>query len=639
MPFKTVAMDLITDLPVLDGFDAIFTITDHDTTKATVFIPCNKTIDALNAAQLYTRYVFPYYGALKKIISDRDPRFTAQLAKELCRLLDIKQNISTVYHPQTDGQSERSNQWLEQYVQIYTNYQQMDWATWLLLAQYVHNSWTSSTTKKTPFELLMGYTPRLHVSTSLSHMPEAASRHDQLLMAHTTALTAIKNAQQMLLKHTLRKKGQRHFRPFSVGQKVWLEGMNLKTSHPTKKFTPKRYGPFPITDVISLVVYRLTLPLSWKIHNVFHVSLLTPYKETEEHGPNFAEPPLELIDEQEKYEVEQVLASRLYGRWKKLQYLIRWKGYSHAHDSWTAADDVHAPDLVQAFHRGSPQAPGPIAYINTLGITKTPQLMSSGIPTHSTSSSRPFIHNGAQHVLRTGTTLWPQDKYELSWVGMDPLYFVCVVRSANTHLSRPDTLTIPPTTNDDDESTMPVVRTSGGTPGGDRMAESDATGADTLAPRHPDPRPVSPARSNVSRRGHDEDQGSLPPPGAYYNDDDIASTYSLKLEYLDNPTEPLSEAQRHEAGLVDVAAHSNSNQLPVHAAAAAAAAAGTTAATTSLPELAIAHYDPVSCCYAVDNDDVCIDTPAQPPHGRHPDQQSGSCHDHGCHAFFSYCMI
>jgi Integrase zinc binding domain/Chromo (CHRromatin Organisation MOdifier) domain len=350
MPFETVAMDLIMDLPMSDGFDAIFTITDHDTTKATVFIPCNKTIDVLGAAQLYTKHVFPYYRAPKRIISDRDPHFTAQLAKELCCLLDIKQNISTTYHPQTDGQSEHLNQWLEQYIQIYTNYQQTDWTAWLLLAQYVHNSWTSSTTKKTPFNLLMGYMLRLHVSTSQSPIPEVTNRCDRLLMACTTVLIAIRNAQQVLLKHVLRKKGQRHFHPFVVGQKVWLEGTNLKTSHPTKKFAPKQYGPFPITDVILPMVYCLTLPPSWKIHNVFHVLLLTPYKEMEEHGPNFAEPPLELIEEQEEYKVEQVLALRLYGCWKKLQYLIRWKGYSHAHDSWVSADDVHAPDLVQAFH-------------------------------------------------------------------------------------------------------------------------------------------------------------------------------------------------------------------------------------------------------------------------------------------------
>jgi Chromo (CHRromatin Organisation MOdifier) domain len=214
------------------------------------------------------------------------------------------------------------------------------------LAQYIHNSWTSSTTKKMPFDLLMGYTPRLHVSRTQSHMPEATNWHNQLLIAYTMAMTAIKNAQQVLLKHALRKKGQCHFRPFVVGQKVWLEGTNLKTSHPTKKLTPKCYSPFPIIDVISPVVYHLTLPLSWKIHNIFHVSLLMPYKEMEEHRPNFAKPPPELIEEHEEYEVEQVLASRLFGRWKKLQYLIQWKGYSYAHDSWMLADDVHAPDLV-----------------------------------------------------------------------------------------------------------------------------------------------------------------------------------------------------------------------------------------------------------------------------------------------------
>jgi hypothetical protein len=176
---------------------------------------------------MYTKHMFPYYRAPRKIISDQDPRFTADLAKELCCLLDVKQNISTAYHLQTDGQSERLNQWLEQYVQIYTNYQQTDWTAWLPLAQYVHNSWTSSTTKKMPFDLLMGYMPRLHLSMSQSHMLEAASRHNQLLMACTTALTAIRNTQQMLLKHALRKKGQHHFHPFIVGQKVWLEGTNV----------------------------------------------------------------------------------------------------------------------------------------------------------------------------------------------------------------------------------------------------------------------------------------------------------------------------------------------------------------------------------------------------------------------------
>jgi transposase InsO family protein len=102
--------------------------------------------------------VFPHYGAPKKVISDRDTRFTAQFSLKLCRGLGIERNISTAYHPQTDGQLERTNQWLEQYLQIYSNYQQDDWARWLLLAQSVHNAWPSSTMEKTLFNLVMGHT-------------------------------------------------------------------------------------------------------------------------------------------------------------------------------------------------------------------------------------------------------------------------------------------------------------------------------------------------------------------------------------------------------------------------------------------------------------------------------------------------
>jgi hypothetical protein len=114
------------------------------------------------------------------------------------------------------------------------------------------------------------------------------------------------------------------------------------------------------------------------------------------------------------------------------------------------------------------------------------------------------------------------------------------------------------------------------------MTQPDEARADTLAPRHPTPWPISPARSNLSRRSHDEDWGAPPPPRAYYNDDDIASSYSLELEYLNDPTEPLTESQRHEARLVDVPTNNDPDQ------------SRTTAATTNLPELVVTHYDPVS---------------------------------------------
>jgi Chromo (CHRromatin Organisation MOdifier) domain len=92
------------------------------------------------------------------------------------------------------------------------------------------------------------------------------------------------------------------------------------------------------------------LPPQWRIHNVFHASLLTPYKETEEYGENFTQPPPELVEGQEEYEVEQIIDSRRWGRVRKLQYLLRWKGYSRAHDSWQDATEVHAPRLVKEYY-------------------------------------------------------------------------------------------------------------------------------------------------------------------------------------------------------------------------------------------------------------------------------------------------
>ena len=97
------------------------------------------------------------------------------------------------------------------------------------------------------------------------------------------------------------------FTPFEVNDKVWLEARNLKRNILDPKFAPKREGPFTITKALSPLSYELKLPTSWKIHPVFHASLLTPYHENEIHGLNFPAPPLDLIDNEEEYEIERIL--------------------------------------------------------------------------------------------------------------------------------------------------------------------------------------------------------------------------------------------------------------------------------------------------------------------------------------------
>ena len=173
-PFQTISWDLITDLPTSGNYNSVLTIVDHDCTKAALFFPCDKSVDAIGVAAIYAKQVFPHYGTPRKIISDRDPRFTAKFARAICAQLNIKQNISTAYHPQTDGQSERANARLEQYLRIYGNAEQDDWVALLPMAQYVHNSWINTSTGYTPFDLLIGHTPTMNVSTDVTNVPEVA---------------------------------------------------------------------------------------------------------------------------------------------------------------------------------------------------------------------------------------------------------------------------------------------------------------------------------------------------------------------------------------------------------------------------------------------------------------------------------
>ena len=130
-PFTSIAMDFIVKLPLSDSYDTILTITDTFS-KVSIFIPCNETINAKQTTKLYATYVLPHYRLPCHIISDCDPHFTSVFSRELCCTLGITQNISTAYHPQTDGQLERMNQCLEQYLWIFINYHQQDWASLLL---------------------------------------------------------------------------------------------------------------------------------------------------------------------------------------------------------------------------------------------------------------------------------------------------------------------------------------------------------------------------------------------------------------------------------------------------------------------------------------------------------------------------
>ena len=131
---------------------------------------------------------------------------------------------------------------------------------------------------------------------------------------------------------------------WTKGQKVWLNAKNLMLPYGSIKLAPRQHGPFEIEEVRSPVVYQLKLPPQWTIHPVFHASLLTPYVETNEHGTNYTRPPPDMIGGEEQYKVKVIRAH--WQRNRKLQYLIKWKGYPESDNTWEPVENVQAPLLV-----------------------------------------------------------------------------------------------------------------------------------------------------------------------------------------------------------------------------------------------------------------------------------------------------
>uniref|UniRef100_A0A0W0GF26 RNA-directed DNA polymerase n=2 Tax=Moniliophthora roreri TaxID=221103 RepID=A0A0W0GF26_MONRR len=309
LPFQIISMDLITDLPKITECDSILVVVDHAATKGVIFIPCHKKIDATDTAELLFQHVYKRFGLPDKIISDRDLRFAAE----------------------TDGETERVNQEVEIFLRFFCAKEQTKWKELLHFAEFAHNSRTHSVTKNSPFYLTMGYHPRpLPTVFEKTTVPSVEKRVAELkkLREETSALLDI-------AARRVKERSGRNLDKFEKGQKVWLEGKNLSLGYPSPKLSPKREGPFEITEILGPVTYRLKLPFQWRIHPVFHASLLSPFKETDVHGPNFLEPPPDIVEGQEEYEVEAIIGHRPKRKNQPpKEYLVSWKGYDSSHNQW-----------------------------------------------------------------------------------------------------------------------------------------------------------------------------------------------------------------------------------------------------------------------------------------------------------------
>ena len=356
-PWEHITIDFITRLPISQGYNAIMVVVDWFT-KYVIVIPTTAEISSMGTAKLFRNNVWKQFGIPWKVISDQGPQFAAQFMKDLHQLVGTKTNISTAYHPQTDSQTERMNQEIEQYLHIFMNERQTDWVDWLSLATFSYNDKEQTSTGQLPFFLNHGR----HPNKGLEPRQEVKSQVAQdfinnLTKARTEAqATLTKVAETMKTFYDKKRAGAHNY---DKGDKVWLEGSNITMTQPSKKLGEKWYGPFEVLGKEGLMAYRLKLPATWKkIYPGFNEALLTPYKPPvypQQQLPQLA-PPI-IVEGDEEYEVDEILDSWM--RNFKLQYLVRWKDYPTRVDwTWEPESNImHAPEAIKDFHTKNPSVP------------------------------------------------------------------------------------------------------------------------------------------------------------------------------------------------------------------------------------------------------------------------------------------
>jgi hypothetical protein len=361
--FDTVALDFVGPLPPEDGFDMILTITD--TLGADIhIIPIKSTISAPEVATILFNEWYCENGLMLNLISDRDALFTSEVWQELHKLTGVRLKMSTAYHPETDGSSERTNKTITQAIRYHVDVNQKGWVKTLPRVRFAIMNTVNASTGFTPFQLKTGRSPRL--------IPPLAPAANDATPAQISAQEVIdrinldvSQAQDALVAAKIRQAYHANEQRapeirYKIDDLVMLSTENRRRNYKRKgakrvaKFMPRFDGPYTIVDANpDKSTYTLRLPNSQRTYPGFHAKLLKPF-----HPNNDAEYPDRALprpgiviteDGTEEVLVDKIVDERNRGRGK--QYLVRWVGYGKEHDEWISGKDLENNEALDVWER------------------------------------------------------------------------------------------------------------------------------------------------------------------------------------------------------------------------------------------------------------------------------------------------
>jgi len=338
-PFIDISMDFVEGLPKSEGKDVIMVIVDRFS-KYAHCVALNHPYAAPTIARAFMDNIYKLHGTPASITSDRDPVFLSRFWKELFNNQGVNLHHSTAYHPQTDGQTEVVNKCIEHYLRCMTGDSPTQWAKWLPLAEWWYNTNYHSATKMTPYEVLYGFPPPIHIP----YFPKdsAVALVDKYLNTKEEVIKRAK-AHLQLAQHrmTMIANRKRSDRSFAIDDYVYLKLQPYRqqsTSYrSSQKLAAKYYRPYQVIEKLGVVAYKLALPSSSTIHPVLHVSQLK--KHVGNHVVQSSPP---ITHQSPTLQPLAILDRRMTRRNNQAatQVLIHWAGLSAADATWEFTTDL-----------------------------------------------------------------------------------------------------------------------------------------------------------------------------------------------------------------------------------------------------------------------------------------------------------